>query len=315
MTQDYVLRRNHLFSRSILNDVKCGTGVEAVIRFAGCNLSCQHCFSYASSWSHRWQTYGKKQPYTSDEAAAEARQVLQNRDYQWLRVTGGEPFLTLERVRELTRFLRQLENHSAQFRHDVVIQTNGLLLHDEETCTHIVDMLSDVSLDLLIEVSLKGVCVDEFTLLTGIPERGFDRQLLGIHNLQRSIKGNTRINYRLVMGFGPNNITESLPAYVFIHPNTHNLFLMKEHWDPRFEQVYYDYLSTSPTGDIGFAMACLVTVGWGRHAINNLDRRNLLLRTRRLSTEAERNVTRQWQSIHPYFVNMMPQRFYAREFP
>lgn len=315
MPQQYVLRDNHSKDNSVVNDVKCGRGEEAVVRFARCNFSCIHCFSYASSWPNRWRYYKKKREYSVQDAADEINKVLTGYRYIWLRITGGEPFFDMERAMELCSILKLIENNGKSFNNDVVIQTNGFILGNIKKCLKIMDTLAEVSLNVLIEVSLKGTSSDEFGLITLLPAKSFDLQLKGVENLRQTIDGKENLAYRLVMGFGPNTVSNDLPTHAFIHPKHRFLLQMRERWDQHFTEIYEGYLEESPSGDLGFSMACLVTQRWGLRPLRNIDRHGMLLRTNELSNSERKLHTRQWESVHPYFTDMKPEEFYALEFP
>lgn len=206
-----------------------------------------------------------------------------NYHYNWLRITGGEPFLDLERASELCTVLKLLEENSESFNNDVVIQTNGYVLGNDKNCREITKQLADSSLDVLVEISLKGTCDDEFSLITHLPSRSFYIQLKAVENLRKNIKSVRNLTYRVVMGFGPNNVSETLPTHMFIHPNRGFLLQMRKRWDSNFTRLQEDYLEESPSGHLGFSMACLVTQRWGIHPLRNIEENGMLLRTRELS--------------------------------
>jgi len=315
MTQHYVLRKNHLMRNSVVNDVRCGSGEEAVVRFAGCNFNCVHCFSFASSWPHRWQHYDKKKKYSTEEVAAEINSIISGYHYTWLRITGGEPFLNLKRANELCSALKLIEGVSENFNDDVVIQTNGFILKDRNNCLEIATKLSDLSLDVLIEISLKGTCSEEFTLLTLLPNSGYYMQLKAVENLREAVRGKRNLSYRLVMGYGPNSVSKNLPTHVFVHPEGRFLLQMRQRWNPHFAEIHERYLKESPSGHLGFSMACLVTQRWGIQTLRNIEKNGMLLRTKQLNNSERKQYKFQWESIYPYFIEMNPERFYALEFP
>lgn len=161
MPQQYLVRENHLRNNSLVNDVRCGGREEAVVRFAGCNLSCVHCFSSASSWPECWRHYRRMKDYSVEEATSEINSVLLGYNYAWLRITGGEPFLDPKRAEELSAVLGLIEE-SRSFGRNIVIQTNGFVLGNRIICSEIMKRLAELPLDILIEVSLKGTCAEEF---------------------------------------------------------------------------------------------------------------------------------------------------------
>lgn len=315
MVQHYVLRNNHMMRNSVLDEVTCGKGREAVVRFAGCNFSCVHCFSFASSWPMCWHDYRRMRNYSTEEAADEINSVISGHQYNWLRITGGEPFLNMRRARELCVLLSLVERNGESFGRDVVIQTNGFILASRNRCLDILDKLADLSLDLLIEISLKGTCSDEFRLLTQLPAVGYFRQLRAVENIKDATNRTENLSYRVIMGYGPNKITENLPTHAFIHPTERFLLQMRERWDPHFLQLYEEYLEQSPAGHLGFSVACLVTQRWGIRTLRNIDGYGMLLRTKGLGTRERSQYETQWESIYPYFVGMKPEEFYALEFP
>lgn len=74
----------------------------------------------------------------------------------------------LERAMELSAVLRLIEKKSSSFNNDVVIQTNGFIFGNSDKCLKIAERLADLSLDVLVEISLKGTNSDEFKLLTSL---------------------------------------------------------------------------------------------------------------------------------------------------
>ena len=315
MPQYYVLRKNHLMRSSVVDDVRCGHEEEAVVRFAACNFSCVHCFSFASSWPHCWHRYKKMREYSTEEVATEINSVISGYRYSWLRITGGEPFWKLERARELCAVLKLIEGNGRNFNEDVVIQTNGFILANRKRCLEITARLADLSLDVLIEISLKGTCSDEFKLLTLLPNKGYYIQLKAVENLREAVEGRRNLSYRLVMGYGPNRVSKDLPTHVFVHPEQRFFLQMRERWDPHFVKIYKKYLKESPSGHLGFSMACLVTQRWGIRTLRNIEKHEMLLRTRELSNSERKLYKFQWESIYPYFTEMNPEKFYALEFP
>jgi uncharacterized Fe-S cluster-containing radical SAM superfamily protein len=314
MSQQFLTRDNHLRNNSLVNDVKCGGKEEAVVRFAGCNFSCVHCFSSASSWPECWKQYKKMSEYSVKEAAAEINSVLSEYSYTWLRITGGEPFLNPKRAEDLSAVLGLIDENQG-FGQNVIIQTNGLALANRGICQEIIARLAELPLQVLIEVSLKGTCAEEFELLTRLPGENYNKQLEAIKNLREIIGDEPNLSYRLIMGYGPNRIAPVLPAYVFVHPKRHFLLQMREQWDPNFTELYRNYLKESPSGHLGFSMACLVTDRWGIRALRNIEERKMLLRTSSLSDRVREEYQLQWESVHPYFVEMKPGVFYPLEFP
>lgn len=216
---------------------------------------------------------------------------------------------------ELCDILKLIEGEADSFSEDVVIQTNGFVFANSGVCLKIIQNLAGLSLDILIEVSLKGTCNEEFSLLTLLPERNFRTQLEAAKNLMDMIEGNDNLAYRLIIGYGPNKVNENLPTHLLVHPEHSYILQMRERWDPDFVGLYERYLSESPSGHLGFSMACLVTQRWGIRTLRNIESHGMLLRTNRLSSSERNKYENQWRSVHPYFTEMHPGRFYALEFP
>lgn len=95
------------------------------IRFAGCNIDCKYCDTENSKSGE----IGKY--YTVDELN-EAIRALMTPDFHSLEITGGEPLLHSEFIRE---FL-------TKYNYNVMLETNATLPDELESLTGLVDIVS-----------------------------------------------------------------------------------------------------------------------------------------------------------------------------
>ncbi len=133
----------------------------------GCNLRCKFCWSSNSVWNAK--NAGKF--YSPKQVADTLHDIARRREYNQVRVSGGEP--TIGRKHLITL----LENIDAEFL--FILETNGILLGADKTY---VEDLSGFQ-NLHVRVCLKGCNSDEFSMLTGA-EEGFEYQLKALEYLR-----------------------------------------------------------------------------------------------------------------------------------
>lgn len=133
----------------------------------GCNLRCKFCWSGNSVWNSK--NTGKF--YSSEQVANQLQVIAQQKGYEQLRVSGGEPTIGKE------HFINLLKNINNNYL--FILETNGILLGFDKTY---VDELSAFK-NLHVRVCLKGIDLQEFCMLTGA-KFGFEYQIRALENLR-----------------------------------------------------------------------------------------------------------------------------------
>ena len=133
----------------------------------GCCLRCLFCWS----WHIIVQPERKGRFYSPEEVVRELTSIARRKGFERIRISGNEP--TLHR----SHLLRILELVPRELH--FILETNGIVVgHDPSYA-------KDLSRfpNLYVRVSLKGVCQEDFTRLTGAKPEGFDLQLKALENL------------------------------------------------------------------------------------------------------------------------------------
>ncbi len=136
----------------------------------GCNLRCVFCWSSNSVWNAK-QTGSF---YSPEEVALNLQDIADKKGHSQLRVSGGEPTIGKSHLLEV---LTHLDS-----RFLFILETNGLLIgYDKEYAM-------DLSCfpHIHVRVCLKGCTKEEFSLLTGAEEKGFEYQLQSLINLKKA---------------------------------------------------------------------------------------------------------------------------------
>jgi len=139
----------------------------------GCGLLCKFCWVADEVMFHP-ATMGKF--YTPERMAESLVALAEKKGLTQLRVSGGEPTIGKPHLLEL---LHQLQGHHYKF----ILETNGIPLGADE------DYAKDLSkyrYFVHVRVSLKGCNDQEFALLTGAKQEGFELQLKALQNLVRA---------------------------------------------------------------------------------------------------------------------------------
>ena len=134
----------------------------------GCCLGCVFCWSW-NQVTHP-NRYGRF--YSPEEVAAKLTSIARKKDYEQVRISGGEPTLCHEHLLEVIQHIPD----DLQF----ILETNGILLG------HNVSYVQDLAAfpNLYVRVSLKGASEEEFSRLTGADPEAFNLQLKALENLQ-----------------------------------------------------------------------------------------------------------------------------------
>ncbi|MDK6028638.1 radical SAM protein [Ignisphaera sp. 4213-co] len=133
----------------------------------GCNLRCKFC------WSWRFTHITDKGYFRRPEEAFEKIFAIASRKgYKYVRVSGGEPTLSLNHLQELLKLF-------SETKYVFILETNGLLIGKEYS---LAKMLSNYS-NVVVRVSFKGATEEEFNMLTGAKPEFFNYQFKALENL------------------------------------------------------------------------------------------------------------------------------------
>ena len=144
----------------------------------GCNLRCKFCWSGNSVYNAK----NTGEFYTPEHVADRLQQIAQNKGFNQMRVSGGEPTIGKKHLISL------LKNIDSSFL--FILETNGILLGKERLY---VKELSKFN-NLHVRVCLKGGNPEEFSFLTGA-EKGFEYQIKALEYLKDE---NMRFNIAIV---------------------------------------------------------------------------------------------------------------------
>ena len=133
----------------------------------GCNLRCKFCWSSNSVWNAK----NAGEFYSSEEVADTLQSIADKKNYNQLRVSGGEPTIGKKHLIDL---LKNIKN-----KYLFILETNGLLLGYDKK------YIEDLSVfeNLHVRVCLKGADSEEFSLFTGA-EKGFEYQIKALQYLR-----------------------------------------------------------------------------------------------------------------------------------
>lgn len=198
--------------KSILHSVNCGGCQELAVRYCQCHFECIFCFAINYSWQSKWKNANSLK-YSPTEIATAIKKEISINKYDWLRISGGEPFLNTKRTREIIETLCILDK-SVDKPLKVIIQTNGFTLANKEIQNELKKITAIEKLQILIELSLKGTNEIEFSLLTQKAPELYSHQIEGYKSLQESNFDNN-ISVRARMGIGPHS-----KSIIFVYPDT-----------------------------------------------------------------------------------------------
>lgn len=134
----------------------------------GCNLRCGFCWSWRNA-SHEMR---RGEFYRPLEVYKRLVSIAKRKNYRLIRLSGGEP--TISR-KHLLQLLRLFKNTNYKF----ILETNGILIGSDKTYAK---QLSQYS-NLIVRVSLKGTCKEEFYKLTLASPEAYNLQLNALKNL------------------------------------------------------------------------------------------------------------------------------------
>lgn len=134
----------------------------------GCNLRCGMCWSWRNA-SHI-MTEGF---YCSPERSFhQLRNIAYSHNLRMVRLSGGEPTISINHVLSL---LKLFENTGLEF----ILETNGLIIGDDPEFANKLVRYNH----LVVRVSLKGCCREDFHKITYARPEFFDLQLKALENL------------------------------------------------------------------------------------------------------------------------------------
>ncbi len=184
----------------------------------GCNLRCKFCWSWR--YSHRCG-YGKfYSPHTVYNKLVE---IASRRGYRYLRLSGGEPTLSMNHLLQL---LELLDNTDYIF----ILETNGLLIgYDKVFAERLARHRS-----LVVRVSFKGTSTEEFEALTGASKEFYDYQFKALENLiEAGLEPGERVYPAVMLSFSePENIKRFVERLKSIDP------VLPESIDPEYVILY-----------------------------------------------------------------------------
>lgn len=227
-------------------------GQALVLRYAGCNLRCPLCYAWRYAWVGRnGYSYNIQQ---SISALGNLPQLVNKGKLVWVRIQGGEPFLTFDRILNTITFATQSLNiiHMNSLNKfkitRAVIQTNAITFSNLTTnqinqiLSHLQNSISNLNDGrLIIEVSFKSPS----------DQRYLAPQINGYNVLLNQIimplwhQGFDNIAIYPIAGLGPSIDEDNLfiipidPAQL---PNEIPLF-HKTTWNQQFQQLVDNFIN------------------------------------------------------------------------
>lgn len=134
----------------------------------GCNLRCGMCWSWRSA-SHIMAEGFYCNPRQSFQ---QLRNIAYSSGFRMVRLSGGEPTISEEHLLDLSRLF---ENSKLEF----VLETNGIIIGSNPDLAKKLVQYNH----LVVRVSLKGCCREDFYNITLARPEFFDLQLKALENL------------------------------------------------------------------------------------------------------------------------------------
>jgi uncharacterized Fe-S cluster-containing radical SAM superfamily protein len=160
----------------------------------GCGLLCKFCWVADEVMFHP-ATTGKF--YTPEKMAENLVALSKKKGLNQLRVSGGEPTIGKPHLLEL---LQCLQGYQYKF----ILETNGILIGADEDYARDLERYRDF---IHVRVSLKGCNEQEFAILTGSKQEGFQLQLKSLQNL---VKVGVSCHPSVMSSFSAKNSLKSL---------------------------------------------------------------------------------------------------------
>lgn len=171
----------------------------------GCNLRCGFCWS----WKNASHVIGGGKYYKPSRVYEILTSIARRRKYKLIRLSGGEPTISKNHLLEL---LKLFKNTSFKF----ILETNGILIGSDKSYA---EELSKYE-NLIVRVSLKGTCEEEFYNLTLARPEAFNLQLLALENLVNAgFKPGINVYPAVMLSFTSRENYEKLKKKLYnIHP-------------------------------------------------------------------------------------------------
>jgi uncharacterized Fe-S cluster-containing radical SAM superfamily protein len=171
----------------------------------GCNLRCGFCWS----WREASHVMVKGFFCRPEEAFKRLVNIADARGYRLTRLSGGEPSLSRKHV---LRLLELFEKTRFKF----VLETNGLLIGSDASYA---EELAQYRC-LIVRVSLKGTCEEEFHALTLADPGFYNQQLNALRNLvDAGLEPGEQVYAAVMLSFSTGENYENLKTRLAgIHP-------------------------------------------------------------------------------------------------
>jgi|GEM_PF-3188402 organic radical activating enzyme len=227
-----------------------GNGQAVVLRYAGCNLRCPLCYA----WRYAWFTQnGFRYSIQNSVQALKNIPKIVKKKIVWVRIQGGEPCLTFNRILNTITFAVESLNviHKNNLNYfgttRAIIQTNAITfskLKDEEVnliLSHL-QILNDLKDGKLVfEISLKSPSNSSYLtpqikgynvllnqIIVPLWSQGFNNiAVYPIAGLGPSIDGNNLF----IIPIDPSKLPDEIPLF---HPST---------WTHELQQLISDFVS------------------------------------------------------------------------
>ena len=184
----------------------------------GCNLRCKFC------WSWRYSFYTDKGFYMSPQRVFEKlTSIAYRRRYRYVRLSGGEPTLTMKHLLQLLELLDET-------RLIFILETNGILLgYNKEYAEQLAGYRR-----IVVRVSFKGTTPEEFEKLTGARREFYEYQFKALENLiDAGLVPGEQVYPAAMLSFSPEeNIEKFLERLAEIHPS------LPQELDPEYVILY-----------------------------------------------------------------------------
>jgi uncharacterized Fe-S cluster-containing radical SAM superfamily protein len=155
----------------------------------GCCLRCVFCWS----WNMVTRPAEHGSLYTPEEVARRLINIAKKKRLNQVRISGNEPTICREHLLKVLSLIP--DNYL------FILETNGILIGNDRTYA---EELSNFP-HLYVRVSLKGICEEEFSRLTGSVREGFQLQLRALEFLKEC---GVRVHPASMISFSPRkNIT------------------------------------------------------------------------------------------------------------
>lgn len=200
---------------------------------AGCNLSCQFCWSPASRLEETDEPSISRSEEDVYEKTKGMLEKMKCSHKVFIRFTGGEPMLYRKQISKVFELFGQ---DKRMRKIPVLIQTNGIEIGNGNVV--IADIKSITKQLCLVELSFKGTSNEEFSILTGKKPELFKYQLKAYEILNDFSQSNRNLIVVAVLGIY-HSAVKSKSKYVFVNPDNGNiLFDNIGSWSPQFKEIW-----------------------------------------------------------------------------